>query len=79
MYHAWRTSGRALVRPEPALYGAAARVAEYIDRLEARALAAERVCEAAVEVSVPSVKGERIAQRQTRFLRALAEWRATKE
>ena len=50
------------------------RLAKYTDWLEARAESAERVCEAAAEV-VPSVKRDLVQQRQTRFLRALAEWR----
>jgi hypothetical protein len=51
------------------------RVAAHVERLEARVEAAERVCEAAVEVIAPSVKGDLMQRRQTRFLRALAEWR----
>jgi ribosome-binding ATPase YchF (GTP1/OBG family) len=53
------------------------RLAEYIERLEARAESAERVCEAAAEVAAPSVKRDLMQQRQTRFLLALAEWRET--
>jgi len=55
------------------------RLGGYVERLEARALAAERVCEAAVEVIAPSVKGDPMQQRQTRYLRALAEWREARK
>ncbi|MEI7813758.1 MAG: hypothetical protein WCJ13_03075 [Coriobacteriia bacterium] len=54
---------------------AADRLATFIDQLEARAQAAERVCAAAAEVAAPTVKRDLMQQRQTRFLRALAEWR----
>ena len=58
---------------------AANRLAEYIGQLEARAASAERVCFAAAEVAAPTVKRDLMQQRQTRFLRALAEWRALQE
>jgi DNA-binding transcriptional regulator YbjK len=51
------------------------RLAEYLESLEARAVSAERVCVAAAEVVAPSAKRDLVQQRQTRFLRALAEWR----
>jgi hypothetical protein len=38
-------------------------------------VSAERVCEAAAEVAAPTLKHDLMQQRQTRFLRALAEWR----
>ncbi|PKQ16839.1 MAG: hypothetical protein CVT67_03495 [Actinobacteria bacterium HGW-Actinobacteria-7] len=50
-------------------------LAEYIERLEARTEAAERVCRAAAEVAAPTVKRDLMQHRQTRFLRELAEWR----
>ena len=56
---------------------AANRLAAFIDQLEARAQSAERVCAAAAEVAAPTVKRDLMQQRQTRFLRALAEWRET--
>jgi hypothetical protein len=51
------------------------RLAVHIEQLEARAESAERVCLAAAEVAAPTVKRDLMQQRQTRFLRALAEWR----
>ena len=55
------------------------RLADYIARIEARAESAETVCVAAVEISSPTVKRDQMQQRQTRFLRALAEWRHLEE
>jgi hypothetical protein len=51
------------------------RLAAYVERLEGRVVSAERVCEAAAEVAAPTLKHDLMQQRQTRFLRALAEWR----
>ena len=55
------------------------RISSYVERIEVRVQSAERVCVAAAEVAAPTVKRDLMQQRQTRFLRALAEWRAEQE
>jgi hypothetical protein len=55
----------------------AGRLGDYLATLETRTESAERVCRAAAEMIAPSSKRDTFQQRQTAFLQALAEWRAT--